>query len=54
MGGGGQVPLGEGGGVHPRTWLRPEETKAKLNERQNMVVINCREFSILPSGSGTI
>ena len=31
--GGGQVPLGAGGGVRPRTRLRPVETKAKLNER---------------------
>ena len=31
--GGGQVPLGAGGGVRPRTRLRPVETKAKLNKR---------------------
>ena len=46
MGGGEQVPAG--GGVRPRTKLRPVESRAKLHERPDTVVIDCHEFFLLP------
>ena len=48
---GGAVSGGFGGfgGPRARTKLKPLETRAKLNERPNTVVIDGKGFAVLPS-----
>ena len=56
-GGGGARNIGGGavgggfGGPRARTKLKPLETRAKLNERPNTVVIDGKGFAVLPSES---